>query len=209
MTTTAPTTTSTTVPKSEGPITTPAWGRDLRAALMNAARARLQTTSKFVVHQPYVQGSAVLADLEPTFGGKRRLVGFRSDSSGAWTATWSADIGHEAPESLRAALPQASEALIAKLVWTGKTPITTADILRLIAPESRVTDAKVTESMTIGDWAAANLDSEHAGYAGALFHRTGTQWKLEAIGSQMYERSQFRRAGVPVRLLDLLGARDD
>lgn len=107
------------------PITSPIAGTQARTALMDAARAKLGTTSQFVVYQLYVQGDFAIADLETQTGGKRQFVAFTGPE---WKAVWTAPFGSETASaaSVKTAVPGISAALLAKLDWKYKKPVSSA-----------------------------------------------------------------------------------
>jgi len=115
-----PTSTATSKPKNAGPITTPPAGSEERTALLDAARAKLGTSSQFYVYQLYVQGDTALADLDPvkTSAIGRVFVAWIKEN-GTWHAIGATRFGSasaNAADTARA-LPDFSAALIDKIDW--------------------------------------------------------------------------------------------
>lgn len=108
----------TTLTVSSGAVTTPKTGSAVRTALMDAARASLGTTTKFVVHQLYVQGDAAVGDIQPESGSPRMFIAWTGGPD-AWEVGWTANFG--APEAnaaqLVGALPQVSKELADRISW--------------------------------------------------------------------------------------------
>lgn len=112
---------STTAPiKAVGPITTPVSGSAERKALLEAARAKLGTTSQFYVYQLDVQGDTALGDLEALADSKigRVFVAWEK-SDGTWNAIGATKFGSAAASaaSTARALPSFSSELISKIDW--------------------------------------------------------------------------------------------
>ena len=105
-----------------GPITTPVTGTVLRTQLMDAARAKLGTTSQFVVYQLFVQGDQAVGDLEAASGGQRQFVVFKGPE---WTGVWVAPFGASSASaaSAKEGVPGISEELLSRIDWKFTKPV--------------------------------------------------------------------------------------
>jgi hypothetical protein len=119
-----------------GPITSPPAGSVARTALMNAARAKLNTTSQFVVYQLYVQGSYALADIETESGGKRQFVSFKGPE---WQAEWVAPFGSASASAADAKgqVPGLTDALLAKIDWKFPKPVSNAAMVSSLSTAAK------------------------------------------------------------------------
>lgn len=117
-------------------ITSPVTGTQLRTALMDAARAKLNTTSQFVVYQIYVQGDYAIGDLETSPGGKRQFVAFKGPE---WQALWVAPYGSggATAASVKTAVPGISSALVAKIDWAYKKPLSDDAMAASLSAEAK------------------------------------------------------------------------
>jgi hypothetical protein len=109
--------------KASGPITTPATGSATRKALLDAARAELQSTTSFYVYQLYVQGDTALGDIDSvskTKNGRVFVAWERTD--GKWTAIAVSTFGSTNAATTARALPSFSSELISKIDWDLKKP---------------------------------------------------------------------------------------
>jgi hypothetical protein len=119
-----------------GPITSPAAGSVARAALMDAARTKLNTTSQFVVYQIYVQGDNALADIETEPGGKRQFVSFKGPE---WQAEWVAPFGSGSATAAdaKSQAPGLSDALLARIDWKFAKPVSNAAMVSSLSTAAK------------------------------------------------------------------------
>lgn len=102
---------------SSGPITTLTANSALTATLANAARSYLKSTSKFTINQLFQQGNVVVGDITPKAGGSRMFIAWTGPS---WKTVWTAPMGQGGATVARAAVPQMSKELAAKMNWAPK-----------------------------------------------------------------------------------------
>jgi hypothetical protein len=186
---------------SSGPIVSPGPGSAERTAILAAARERLQTSSPFLVAQLYVQGDVALADLLPQGAPTtaRRLVG-ATRTGGSWTATWDGSFSAATAPSIRAAMPYASAALVAKVRLDAPLPIDLGP-LRKSATAAALTFAKAQSDASVGTlsvidvklaqdhkgvwWASAVIkpSNTHVDNAPIFLKRVGSSWTLVDFGT--------------------------
>jgi hypothetical protein len=125
-----------TTPGTGESITTPVTGTVARTQLMDAARAKLGTTSQFVVYQLYVQGDQAIGDLEATSGGARQFVAFKGPE---WQAVWVAPFGSASASSAaaKAAVSGLSDQLLARLDWQFKKPASDAAMIASLSSSAK------------------------------------------------------------------------
>ncbi len=148
-----PTSTPVEVPAaSAGPITTPASGSALRAAILKAASTGLGLSGNVTVYQLFSQDSAAVGDILPA-GGTRTFFAVTGGPN-AFEISWSAPFGSKLATiaGLQSAAPLVSPELAAKIDWTKKV-------------------AKVTAAPTLASFKAYALKSAKS-MAGATY--TGT-----------------------------------
>ena len=156
-----------------GPITTPPAGSAERKALLDAARAKLGTTTSFYVYQLYVQGDTALGDLDPTATSKigRVFVAWTKEN-GAWVAIGATRFGATAASeaSTARALPSFSAALIHKIDWT------------LAKPKLSTTASSATSGLSSAAkaWAKTAMDGAGSPYKVTVLKvaqdKSGTWW---------------------------------
>ncbi len=100
-----------------GPITKPASGSELRTALLDAARAKFNTTSQFRIHQLWSQGNTAIGELEQITGGTGRV--YIAWTGPNWTVVWSGLAGGTGvtKAAAAAALPTFSAEMLSKITW--------------------------------------------------------------------------------------------
>lgn len=114
---------------SSGAITKPRMGSPLRAALMESARKGLGLSTKFVVYQLYVQGTAAVGDIKPESGGSRTFVAWAGGPD-AWKVVWTAPFGSgDANAAGISTVKPVSPELAGKLVWNLPAPVSDAAML--------------------------------------------------------------------------------
>jgi hypothetical protein len=104
-------------PVSSGPVTTLSSSSAVTAKLADAARAYLKTTSKFTINQLFQQGDVIVGDITPKSGGARIFVAWVGPT---WKVAWTAPMGQGGSTIARAAVPQMSTELAAKMNWSPK-----------------------------------------------------------------------------------------
>lgn len=109
---------------SAGP-TTPAKGSADRKALLDAARAKLGTSSEFYVHQLFVDGAQGVGDLE-SVNTKSRWFVVWTGGPGDYKAVWTQSVGNgdAAKAAARSQVPDLKTALVDKLDWSVKKSLT-------------------------------------------------------------------------------------
>jgi len=132
--------------ESAEPITSPISGTQMRTALMDAARAKLGTSAQFVVYQLFVQGDYAIGDLETSPGGKRQFVAFKGPE---WQALWVAPFGTATASTVnaKAAIPELSDALLAKIDWSYKKPVSDAAMAASLSTEAKAWSKKLMEGL--------------------------------------------------------------
>ena len=103
---------------SSGPISTLNADSAVTASLANAARAYLKTSSKFTINQLFQQGNVAVGDITPKSGGARVFIAWVGPT---WKVAWTAPMGQGGSTLARAAVPQMSKELAAKMNWSPKT----------------------------------------------------------------------------------------
>jgi hypothetical protein len=191
--------TVTPTPKT-GAIVTPPRGSALRQSLLDAARAKIGSSSSWYVMQLYAQdGFAVGELLESGSPGPAWFFGF-AKRGGAWTAPYSAQNSTTTAAKLRGALPGASRQLIAKIRFGLALPDQTG-ALKTSAQAAALAIAKKNADASIGKLTAGTTriaqDSKGTWWASVLvkpsntsvdalsvyLKRTGTTWKYFDLGT--------------------------
>lgn len=101
-----------------GPLHVPQPGSAERQALADAARARLKTSSRFVVNQMQSNSAWAIAQLTAVGTSASHFVGFRHSPKG-WTAFWDAAPSSASAKSLLAADPRISAEVVNAIDWKG------------------------------------------------------------------------------------------
>lgn len=111
---------------SSGPITTPARGTAVRAAIIKAATDGLSLSGSPTVIQLFSQTSAAVGDIQPAEGS--RIFFSVTGGPDAWEIAWSAPFGSPLAnlKDLEAAAPLVSPELAASLSFTKKVATKTA-----------------------------------------------------------------------------------
>jgi hypothetical protein len=104
-------------PVSSGPISTLNANSAVTAGLANAARTYLKSTTKFTINQLFQQGNVVVGDITSKTGGSRIFIAWVGP---AWKVVWTAPMGQGGATIARAAVPQISKELAAKMNWAPK-----------------------------------------------------------------------------------------
>jgi hypothetical protein len=104
-------------PVSSGPISKLDANSAVTASLANAARTYLKSTSKFTINQLFQQGNVVVGDITSKTGGSRIFIAWVGP---AWKVAWTAPMGQGGATLARAAVPQMSKELAAKMNWAPK-----------------------------------------------------------------------------------------
>ncbi len=102
---------------SSGPISTLTANSAVTASLANAARAYLKSSTKFTINQLFRQGDVVVGDVTPKSGGARIFIAWVGPT---WKVVWTAPMGRGGSTIARAAVPQMSTELAAKMNWSPK-----------------------------------------------------------------------------------------
>jgi hypothetical protein len=102
---------------SSGPISTLNADSAVTSSLANAARTYLKSTSKFTINQLFRQGDVVVGDITPKAGGARIFIAWVGPT---WKVAWTAAMGQGGSTIARAAVPQMSKELAAKMNWSPK-----------------------------------------------------------------------------------------
>jgi hypothetical protein len=184
-------TASVTETKSDA-ITAPASGSKERTALLNAARAKLNSNTQMYVYQLYEQGDTALGDLKPltTSAGERSFYAF-TRSGGKWkvTKSWVNGSSSATSSKVRAALPAFSKELVAKINWSAKESSSAGS-------KKSSSTVKSELSSAAKGWAKTAMDGQGSPYSVVLSKvakdGNGTWWGraiVEPTGS--YERIEF------------------
>jgi hypothetical protein len=104
-------------PVSTGPISTLTAASAVTGSLADAARTYLKTSSKFTINQLFRQGNVIVGDITPKSGGSRIFIAWVGPS---WKVVWTAPMGQGGATLARAAVPQMSKELAAKMNWSPK-----------------------------------------------------------------------------------------
>lgn len=174
-----------------GAIHVPTKGSSERVALMDAARARLGTSSQFVVNQLKSDSAWAIGELTPTSGGATVFVAFRNRVDGGWEAVWNGVSG--GPAGVTAADARFSPGVIASIDWAGKplTSVILAAAKKLASSNGSapVTGAKITDTTQDSKgrwWAAVHIDNNIDGGT-VVIYRDGGTWKYFAFGTGLEE----------------------
>jgi hypothetical protein len=134
-------------PVSSGPISTLNANSAVTPALANAARSYLKSTSKFTINQLFQQGNVVVGDITSKTGGARVFIAWVGP---AWKVVWTAPMGQGGATLARAAVPQMSKELAAKMNWAPKVAA---------APSAKTPAGADTTGLVIsfGDYAKAAM----------------------------------------------------
>lgn len=108
---------------STGPISKLDANSAVTAKLAVGARAYLKTTSKFTINQLFLQGDVAVGDITPKSGGSRVFIAWVGPS---WKTVWTAPMGQGGSTLARAAVPQMSKDLAAKMDWNPKVAAASA-----------------------------------------------------------------------------------
>jgi hypothetical protein len=87
----------------------------LRHALLEAARSRFSTSSKFFVNQIWVDGDVAIGEIGAEHGGHRMWVVWRS---GPWRVVWSDDWGSVDQQVLARQVGALPPELLSSIDWT-------------------------------------------------------------------------------------------
>lgn len=172
-------------------ITAVASGTKERTALLNAARAKLNSNTQMYVYQLYEQGDTALGDLKPltTSAGERSFYAF-TRSGGKWkvTKSWVNGSSGATSSKVRAALPTFSKELVAKINWSAKESSA--------GSKKSSSTVKSELSSAAKGWAKSAMDGQGSPYAVVVSKvakdGNGTWWGraiVEPTGS--YERIEF------------------
>lgn len=176
---------------ASGALHVPAKDTPERVALMNAARARLGTSSTFVVNQLESDSAWAVGELTPTSGGAAVFVAFRDRVDGGWEAIWHGVSG--GPAGATAADARFSPGVIASIDWAGRP--SSAAILaaaKRLAPlngSGPVTGAKIVDTTQDSKgrwWAAVHIDNNVDGGT-VVIYRDGDTWKCFDFGTGLDE----------------------
>jgi hypothetical protein len=172
-------------------ITAVGSGTKERTALLNAARAKLNSSTQLYVYQLYEQGDTALGDLKPltTSAGERSFYAF-TKSGGKWKVakSWTNGSSSATASKVVAALPVFSKELVAKINWSAKESSA--------GSKKSSSTVKSELSSAAKGWAKSAMDGQGSPYkivlAKVAKDGNGTWWGraiAEPTGS--YERIEF------------------
>lgn len=196
---------------SSGPVSTPPAGSIERKRILDAARTKLGTTAELLVVQLYVQAGVALADVAPAGAPAtdRRLMGLVRDGI-AWKVRWSERPADATRTSLRAAVPEASAALVAKLRFDAPLAADDESVVRQSAEAAALRYARANGGASVGTlsvsqvrlakdrqgdwWATVVVKPSNAGVEAlpVYLERLSGTWKLIDLGTGIEPQTDTR-----------------
>ena len=184
-----------------GKVVTPQQGDPVRTALMDAARAKLGTTSQFYVLAISTDGAWAAAALRTVDGGKGAWVAFRNEIPAGWVAFWSG-AEMDGGTAIKAADSRFADAVLAPMdleIDVTKPTVAEAEagVLKLAKkayPSIPIKTAKA-EGMGVDSkgqwwvqaWTDAGTEYENEQW---FAYYNGVTWKLKEYGTGL-ERSDL------------------
>jgi hypothetical protein len=180
---------------ASGAVVVPKQGDAVRDALMDAARAKLGTSSQFYVLQLRTDGAWAVAALRTVDGGKGWWVAFRNEVPGGWVAIWSAQTGTGAAEAISLSDPRFAGAVLTPMDFgmdVGKPTVAEAEaaVLKIAKKEYASIPTKSAKVSGIGldakgiwwveAWTDAGTSYENEQW---FVNYDGTNWKLRDYGT--------------------------
>jgi hypothetical protein len=187
---------------ASGSVVTPPQGDAVRAALMDAVRAKLGSSSQFYVLGLKTDGAWAVAALRSVDGGVGSWAALRNELPGGWVAFWTAPAGAGAAEAIKAADARFADPVLSAMDFSidvGKPTVAEAEaaVLKFAKKAYPSIPTKTAKAAGMGIdskgvwWVQAWTDAGTK-YEGEQWfaYYDGKTWKLKDYGTGL-ERSDL------------------